>query len=237
MTMRVMVATPRYRYHGRSIVSVHQAIRHAVVPVEYLELANDQPFGDPQPGQNGNRNILYLYQMIRERFLASACTHLLTVEDDMVIPQDVIPELLRVDAPVVYATYTWRRGPPHAWNCYRHVSDDNGVSWMDDAPEQCAAWAREGRVIDVVGVGLGCTLIERQVLEAIEFRLPRGGRAANDWYFAIDCQQHGFAQKAHLGLRCGHIRDDPSVRIIWPDETADTNNGKHRHRYEYLEYA
>jgi hypothetical protein len=87
----------------------------------------------------------------------------------------------------------------------------------------------------VDGVGFGCTLIRRDVLEAVSFRLPddvaRGG-ACTDWMFAGDLAARGVHQVCHFGVVCGHIAMEPSARVIWPELAAD---GSPSWRYEYFE--
>jgi hypothetical protein len=75
--------------------------------------------------------------------------------------------------------------------------------------------------MDVAGVGLGCTLIKRRVMEAIDFRLePTQPDVHNDWVFGVDVQAGRFSQKCDLGVICGHISMTPVPRVIWPDLEA-----------------
>lgn len=83
-----------------------------------------------------------------------------------------------------------------------------------------AAW---GRIADVEGIGLGCTLIRRPVLEFVDFRLPDDLAEGTccDWMFAFDCKRLGFTQRAHLGVVCGHLPQHPSSGSLWPDPSAE----------------
>jgi hypothetical protein len=83
-----------------------------------------------------------------------------------------------------------------------------------DKTQAQQAYAQK-QIIEIAGVGLGCTAIQRHVLETIPF--TRRGQACNDWYFAVDCQYHDFVQRCDMGLVCGHMTTDPSPRILWPD--------------------
>jgi hypothetical protein len=223
MGERILVFTPRLRVFGRALASVFAMRKAWGRPIDCLEIQNDQP------SASGNENVLRLYQQARRVLLADPrYTHLLTIEDDMVVPPDAVERLRSLDAPVAYGTYCWRWGPPHRLNAYRELREAMGCSWGDAAPQIARQYLKTGSVIDVAGTGLGCTLIRRDVLEAIDFRLGLG--AANDWYFAVDCQQMHVRQVAHFGVQCGHIRLDPSARVIWPDATADR-----LFRYEYFE--
>jgi hypothetical protein len=81
-----------------------------------------------------------------------------------------------------------------------------------------------GTVIPCEGVGFGCTLIRRNVLEAVEFRRDVSSamrrKFADDWTFALDVKAAGFTSAAHLGVLCGHIQRDGVVR--WVDADAPT---------------
>lgn len=233
MTPRVLIFTARLRYEGPAIASVYAMLRATGAACEWLQV-DEQPHGREGPGAVGNRNILYLLTLARARMLAGEYTHLLTVEDDMVIPPDALDRLLGVGAPVAYSLYCWRR-TPHLWSAYRNLDEDGGASWADDEPQTIAAQAQAGAVIDVRGVGLGCTLIDRATIAAIPWRLAaNGGRASCDWYFAHDCNVAGVRQAAHLGVRCGHIQTSPSARIIWPDPHGDPMR-RELYRYAYYE--
>lgn len=215
---RILIFTPRLRLYGQAIAAAYAMIRAYGAPVEWLQVQNDQPH--PPTGHDGNQNVLHLYTLARQRMLSGDYTHLLCLEDDMVPPPDALSRLLATGAPVAYSLYCWRR-PPHYWSAYRTLSEMSGASISDNNPWQAVDLAKSEAVIDVAGVGLGCTLISRATVEAVPFRCPYGVGGANDWYFALDCQAAGIRQAAHLGVRCGHISDVPSRRIIWPDPEAD----------------
>jgi hypothetical protein len=215
---RIFVATPRLRLYGVAVAAAHAMFRAYGGAVEWLQLENDQPY--PCHGPEGNQNVLHNYAVARQRFLTSDCTHLLTLEDDMVPQPDVLTRLVAAASPVAYSLYCWRR-PPYHWSAYRTLHETDGISWSDHNPWEAQRLAQADAVIEVAGVGLGCTLIDRATVATLPFRCPYGIGGANDWYFALDCQQAGLRQVAVLGARCGHITPEPSLRILWPDPDAD----------------
>jgi hypothetical protein len=229
MTPRIFVATPRLRLYGIAVAAAHAMFRAYGGPVEWLQIEGDQPHSD------GNQNVLHNYEVARTRFLAGDYTHLLTLEDDMVPPPNALSLLLATGAPAAYSLYCWRRTPYH-WSGYRTLNETDGASLSDHNPWEAQRLAQSGAVLDVAGVGLGCTLIDRATVETVPFRCPPGAGGANDWYFALDCQAAGIRQVAHLGVRCGHITPVPSLRIIWPDPDADGHAvaAKRLHRFELL---
>lgn len=231
MTDRVLLFTPRLRVFGRALTSVYQMRQAWGRPIDCLEIQHDQPY-TTEKGSDGNQNVLNLYRQARKVLLADRrYTHLLTVEDDMIVPPDALSKLMELGADVAYSLYCWRWGPPHRLSAYRYVFEDNGCSWGTDEPHTARRLLETGSPMDVAGVGLGCTLIARSVLEDIDFRLGET-HAANDWYFAVDCQKAKVRQVCHFGVSVGHIRLDPSARVIWPDRDAPQ-----LYRYEYFEVA
>jgi hypothetical protein len=69
-------------------------------------------------------------------------------------------------------------------------------------PDELDYYQRTGRG-EVGGIGLGCTLIHRVVLEHIEFREGPGGNPP-DIPFATDCIRLGVPQVGRFDVPCGH---------------------------------
>lgn len=186
----------------------------------------DVVFGrEDEPERRGYLNVLDKYNRARDLFLAGPYDAMLTVEADMIVPEVTLERLTRVDADVAYGLYCSRHGR-YQWLAYLHLIERAGVSITVKPDLMRESW---GRVIETRGVGLGCTLIWRHVLERIPFRCP-DVKVANDWYFSLDCQQAGFVQKTDCGVVCGHITMEPSPRVIWP--TID--DPERHYRFEFL---
>lgn len=161
------------------------------------------------------------YERLRRRMLDGDYTHLLTVEDDMLIPLDALDRLLGAGADVAYGLYCWRYEKMHWWSAYLRLQDDR-LEQPSNVPLSALpdkARAMWGETVLVQGIGLGCTLISRPVLEAIPFRIAPGGLGCNDLYFGLDCQANNFTQVCDTAVVCGHICEDG--RAVWPDPTTD----------------
>lgn len=167
------------------------------------------------------------YNAARTMCLDGGYDALLTIESDMIVPADALTRLLDCDADVAYGLYCLRR-PPYEWSAYSVI--DGMRAWplskvMDRAKDD---W---GRVVAVDGIGFGCTLIRRHVLESLAFRAhgpthDDGERSHCDWYFALDCLDAGYVSRCDTALVCGHITPlnaagAISPSIIWPDAAAD----------------
>lgn len=169
-------------------------------------------------------NITRKYNQARDVALKNGYDALLTQESDTIVPRDALMRLAMMNADVAYGLYVWRRGQPF-WTAYSKVTERRGTPISKDRDEARRIW---GKVIETKGVGMGCTLIHRHVLEAFPFRKNDYMSWCCDWALALDCQKEGFVQRHDLGVVCGHIERDPglggmskgypySSRVLWPD--------------------
>jgi len=209
--MKVLVATPvmRGELYKRAWLSWYAMDCNE--QIDFFQMVG----GDKDP--MAYNNVVGKYNDARRALLAGDYDALMTVESDTIVPKDALRRLIAADADVAYGLYVWRHGYPF-WTAYTKVREAEGVS-LSSSPEL----ARElwGKVIDTEGVGNGCTLIRRHVMEALEFRWSLGEFGCCDWHLSLDCQELGFTQKHDLGLVCGHIATDPIYRILWPDANAE----------------
>jgi len=164
--------------------------------------------------QARNENITRKYNQARAMAITGGYDALLTIESDMVIPPLALERMSRIDADVVYGLYVSRHGK-HSWLAFSELTGPPakyaGASFSA-SPDFCKeAW---GSVVESAGVGLGCTLIHRPVLEAIEFRNP-DNLVANDWHFAMDAKAYGYRQVHDCGVVCGHMADG---KTFWPTQ-------------------
>lgn len=176
----------------------------------------------PAEGADPRDAIAAQYNEARRLVLDGGYDALLTVECDMLPPPNTIRRLRNCLADIAYGLYILRRSP-WEWNAYSVM--EGMAAWpLSRVPERAAQeW---GEVVDVDGIGLGCTLIQRKVLEAIRFRADGlihadGNRSYCDWYLAQDALAAGFTQRCDTSVVCGHVhpadeqgKDRPSV--IWP---------------------
>ena len=163
-------------------------------------------------------NVIRKYNQAREVVLKCGYDALFTVECDLILPRDALKRLAMVDADVAYGLYVWRRGYPW-WNAYSYVGGRTARSFSRDFALAKASW---GKVVEVKGLGNGCTLIHRHVLERFPFRKMPVQQHSCDWAMAVDCQEAGFIQKNDLSVICGHIdhMHDGKVSFVrWPDVT------------------
>ena len=168
------------------------------------------------PSESKYRNIVSKHEDARRMTLDGGYDALFLVENDMILPEDALEKLSAVDTDVAYGLYVNRHGW-HKWLCYTYVDAYGGTSLSEDMERARRAW---GQPFESRGVGMGCTLIHRHVLEALPFRYDETEAVSDDWLFSLDCIERGFRQTHHLGVACGHISKPQNPRILWPDPGA-----------------
>lgn len=230
--MRILCFTPLHPDYGikpAALASI-MALEHDDV-LDRVFSANDNPHDTPY------ENVTHQHNKARAMVLDGAYDALLSIEADMIVPPDTIAGLIDCNSDVSYGLYVWR-SHRHRWSAYEDLGlwGGHSVSFNHSGANARAAW---GNIIDVVGLGMGCTLISRDALRAIPFRLHDGshswiekeyaadfaklgidpyrerkGMMCDDWLLAMDVQHYGYSQRANCGLVCGHIDGDS---VLWPD--------------------
>lgn len=208
--MRVLIATPTYG--GGPCPETCASV--AALDGAGWEWRQYRANAYPAPDK---RNVLAQYQAIRDDFLGGTWDALLTVEHDMVLPADTLAKLPAANAPVVYGVYLLRHGSLvlNAWeyNGDRNLGESLTLRRRSVSP---------GAVVRVSGVGFGCTLMRRDVVERLPFHDGGDEGQSPDIPFARDCLRAGVTQMAHFGVLCGHVDGDPVSpthgRVLWPFE-------------------
>lgn len=158
------------------------------------------------------KSVATKYERARAWTLSNAYDALFTVESDMIIPPDALAKLAGLGVDVAYGLYVWRHGH-HNWNAYTDLKVDKGFP-LSDQPEQARKlW---GQTVEVAGIGLGCTLIRRYVLEAVPFRWRTHMHC--DWLFAMDAATAGAQQVCDTSVVCGHIAGS---QVFYPDISTE----------------
>ena len=212
--MRVLVFCPTRRLEPETVRAIHALEGESV---DFL-FTRDNPHhaageqaGD-RFGQAGRQNILHNYRKGRRAALDGGYDAMLCVESDIIPPPDALQKLLAIpQADLAFGAYMFRSGLPVLNICrWAMTPGCPDVSLYFHPGALQAAW---GNVVRCTGLGLGCTLIHRRVLETIDFH-PHPDNAHCDWQLAEDALSAGFQLWADLSVLCGHKR--PDGVILWP---------------------
>lgn len=214
----VLIFTP---YHDRlepETVAAVQALEWDGTLSWLLQRDNPEP-GDDR--STGVANHLHQYQRGREVFLAGRYDAMLTVEADVIPPADALKRLAALDADVAYGVYMFR---VHPFSNRTEPEVNLQANEQTESGYTGGSWSRRGlwpppergpAVVD--GAGLGCTLIRRRVLEAIQFRALNPALAPIvhcDSWFTADVGRQGFGMMADTRVVCGH--KTPEGEVLWP---------------------
>ena len=223
--MRILLFCPTWSERGVQAIRPEtvECIKSLVHPegVEVtVKISDNNPYERTGDRRGDHENTLFQYQLARELTLKGGYDYLFTVEHDMIVPKDALIKLLEINAGVAYGVYRFRQNPA-ILNVYRAVSKkarfpDFSLDYFPETLER----ARRQVITECSGLGFGCTLIKREVLEKVEIRrFEVGGHPSPDMQFAADCMRNNVVMKAHFGVSCGHIKPDGTV--LWPDESED----------------
>lgn len=204
---KVLVFCPTYRLEHETHLAIFDIAFDC--PRDYL-FTHDNPRDTKEPG-GARLNVQNAYARGREMFLAGEYTHLLIVESDIIPPPDAWMKLRALGKPVASALYCFR--PKHSGWDGLNATPLRGGDVNDSYsfhPEQLAK-VKDGTA-RVSGVGLGCCLIERSVMEAIPFR--GSAKQHCDWPFWQDVLANSLEGWCDFTVRCGH--KDVDRRIYWP---------------------
>lgn len=211
--MRVLIFTPTYGDGPRP-----ETLASVQAQVFTGEWRHEVSWHNPHAGAN-MANVLAQYVRGRQLTFDGGYDALLTVEHDMQIPPYALQALWDTGAPVAYGIYLFRQGGGTTLNALELLLNARNVGESLSLHRRKLARARRREIIPVSGVGFGCTLIRREVLERIPFHADDDGVSAPDVPLAIDCLRAGVTQVAHFGVPCGHWNGE---RWLYPFGPANT---------------
>lgn len=194
-------ATGQLRIHDLTWQSIQGIVWDQ--PIDILLLRDDKPTTPHMTNLTAKMN------RARDIFLQGDYDAMWVIESDMVVPAHALQRLSRLKADVAYGVYCSRRSQ-HRWLAYA------ALEGKGQGPSVTPEW---GKPIASHGVGFGCTLIHRHVLEALSFHENQDGDGA-DWNLAVDLVAGDFSQVHDFGVLCGHIINDAPMRIVWPSDQA-----------------
>jgi SAM-dependent methyltransferase len=231
MTCSVLIVTPDptpSRVFTHTLSSIARATDHALANATDIARIDHAVVRATQTGTPQER-VAQQYNHARRLVLDGGYDAMLIVESDIIIPDDAIEKLWSVDADVVTGLYVFRR-QPYEWNAYSAL---HGMAAAPLSHARDGANIYWGRTFQVQGMGLGCLLIRRIVLEHIEFRHTgvlhgRNGKNSHcDWYFWQDLQlaKTGFGSEfvaaCDSSVVCGHIHGGAVPAALYPCRYGD----------------
>jgi len=204
--LRLLVFTPTFGNgpHQETLDSVAAQVFDG-------ELTHEVSWHNPYPTQGRDmRNVTAQYQRAQQLLFDGNYDGMMFVEHDMWLPPDAIAKLWATPAPVVYAPYLLRHGS-NVLSLWQWTGGRNLGMSLTLYPQELAQLRKAGEG-PVSGVGFGCTLIHKEVLQIVSgFRGPDD--QAPDLPFAMDCIHAGIRPWGRFDIECGHYHQG---EWMWP---------------------
>lgn len=183
----------------------------------FIRLSNiDCGWNKPKEGESVFDRIVNSHKDCREKFLKSDCDYMLHLETDVIPPIDVIERLLCHEKHVVSAMYEVGNGSSRKLMIqpiepvHRNVRDFRCVDYADVEEPLIL----NGFLQRVFASGLGCTLIRRDVLSSIDFRIEQNNFGASaDTYWANDLFVNNIPMYVDTSVFCRHLNQSWGDRL------------------------
>lgn len=148
---------------------------------------------------------------------------LLLMEQDHTFPDNLLERVASYDGPITGAMYCLRKDPHPVCALVPKPEHESAAHWRGEDwqghltylwPSLAIEWSNQGRLFPVCAVGMGCTAIQRRVLERfaelgeLPFQVPyqEGGQLiTDDVYFCRRARQLGFDVWLDAGLQLDHL--------------------------------
>jgi hypothetical protein len=205
--MRILAFTPTFDDAMRPETEASMDAQQFDGTLDWI-ISKDNPYPVPD-----HRNVLAQFRVGRERCLTGGYDALLTFEHDMILPDHAVQVLSETPGDVIYGVYVLRHGA-YVLNAYEYINDHALGESLSLHPEKAEA-ARDAGAVRVSGIGWGCTLIHRHVLEMFPFPEVDPDNPAHDVTFAKQCVAANLMQIAQFNVLCGHVSRDLT---LWPFE-------------------
>ena len=168
----------------------------------------------------------------------STSDYLMFADTDMAFAPDAIAQVIDLDLPIVSALYMGRGGDGKGFPVGMKWATASGPDGVDSEGRNMVSLTQSditGEVIEVGGVGMGCCVIKREVIEALkdgdgthpdqwpfavgQTKLAHGGYMSlgEDITFCVRAKLVGYKSYLATGIGAGHVK---SFIITPPDPQA-----------------
>jgi hypothetical protein len=185
--------------------------------------------------------------------LGNNSTHLIFIDQDMILPELALTRLLSHNKPCVGALYFGKDDlfTPVAFHLedkekdipfsrVYDLADDEAVfkkAWMPDSTEgdplKCVCEKPDDHLHKVGGTGMGCTLIQMGLFRKMKKFFGdemwySSKETGEDVHFAARCKEMGVDLYLDGFIQCGHIRDHivTAQNYLWVKAEREQRDGK-----------
>jgi len=148
--------------------------------------------------ESAKERIISSRNKLREYFLKNDYDYLLSLEQDVVPPKDIIERLMKHKKEICSGLYFKERDGELVPIMY--ISYKEGFAKLPKFEE-----IPDDELVEVVTSGLGCILISRKVVERVKFRYEKDNEPWDDVWFCEDARTKGFKVYVDTSVRCKHF--------------------------------
>ena len=148
--------------------------------------------------ESAKKRILTSRNILRQRVIEKNYDYLLSLEQDIIPPKDIIERLLKSKKEIISAVYFM----PKDNTLIPLLAIDEGKEKYGYIPFEYAD--KNNHIININYAGLGAILISKKVLEKVKFRTDETP-GFDDWFFCKDAEKEGFKIYADLSIKCKHL--------------------------------
>jgi len=152
--------------------------------------------------------------LLRKKVLEEGYDFLLSLEQDVIPPKDIIERLLRHNKQVTTGIY-------FLVNPFKEEHKLRSSIWTNYDPKTNLMYRVKNeyiinnpKLIEVSASGLGCILIHKDILKKIKFRYDKKTEGFDDVFFAKDLRKNKIKIYADLSIVCKHLVKDWSWKDI-----------------------
>lgn len=160
-------------------------------------------------GYSTDFQFFYGYQVDQVRNLIAEWgkryDYLFCVDSDIVLPKDTLVKMLAADKDIISGLYIQRKPDQHTLEIYR----DNSYGGVSNISYN---ELRDKNVVEVAACGMGCCLINSQVLLTMSYphfvyksALNHADTFSEDIYFCLQARRLGFKVWADTSIHCDHL--------------------------------
>ena len=164
--------------------------------------------------ESARERIVNSRNILREYAIKKDYGYLLSLEQDVIPPRDIIERLLRYNKKVIAGVY-------FAVNFYQGKHQLLPLIWVDFDEknkkmfyvDKIRLWSN--KLIKIATCGLGCILIHKDILKKFKFRFDSNYKEGfDDMFFCKDLRENKIEIYVDTSIKCKHLVKDWSWKNI-----------------------
>jgi len=152
-------------------------------------------------GKSGIEKVAFCRKYLRQKFLEGSYDYLLFVDQDIIVPKNVIKKLLSCGKDVVTGL------------CFTRKEKDGEVrtipvAFVDYGDGRVTHLSMEeafkDQIVELKAMGFGCALISRKVLEKVDIDYDSSLKNGEDIQFSVRLNELGIKMFVDTSVKCKH---------------------------------